>query len=505
MADNVAPSAGTSSSSQQNAASKAPIPPPKRNPAFRMMGLPNFRFKLPSRNWLIFLSITGSFTTALMYDRHQRKLAQRKWCTLVSHLAREPLPVSSLQRKLTIYLSAPPGDGLKSAREYFQEYIKPVLVAAALDWEVIEGRREGDVRAGMAERVRRLRRKQGEAGQAEAEEDAEELVEQTRQRTGIRDLDGVKGDIVIGRNTWKEYIRGLHEGWLGPLDPPPTPEPTAPSPTSDAALPDPISVTDTAPPPDDSQAAQANPSPTSPPAEAPHTAENKATDQAKEKEKEKPKPITPTPPYLPISAYTTSTLPPTIPPTFEPSSPLPFPHILGFFNSPIRIYRFLHRRYLADAIGRQTAAVVLASHRPYQQTSSFSSSIDPDSPSPAAANGGVVQSGTSYEQQRVLEEEEPEWHKSARKRKEGEGERLWLDDVVVDPRIAERMRRFELAPADHERAERIAEGKEGALGETLVENESLLSGLLARVGWGRKKEGRKPGWVQGDEGTEEGP
>lgn len=185
-----------------------------------------------------------------MYDRHQRKLAERKWCTLVSHLAREPLPVNSLQRKLTIYLSAPPGDGLRSAREYFQEYIKPVLVAAALDWEVVEGRREGDVRAGTAERVRKLRRKGGEAGQAEEEEDAETLVDQTRYRTGIRDLDGVKGDIVIGRHTWKEYIRGLHEGWLGPLDPPPNPELSTLLPSSDTAPPDPTPATDTTPPPD---------------------------------------------------------------------------------------------------------------------------------------------------------------------------------------------------------------------------------------------------------------
>jgi len=437
-----------------------------------------------------------------MYDRHQRKLAQRKWCTLVSHLAREPLPVNSLQRKLTIYLSAPPGDGLRSAREYFQEYIKPVLVAAALDWEVVDGRREGDVRAGMAERVRKLRTKQGEVGHAEVEEDAEAMVDQTRRRTGIQDWDGVKGDIVIGRHTWKEYIRGLHEGWLGPLDPPPTPESSAPSPSSDAPLPDPISVTDTSPPPDDLQTAQDDPSPASPLPETP-TAEDKTIDNEKKKEKEKPKPTTPTPSYLPTSAYTTSSLPPTIPPTFEPSSPLPFPHILGFFNTPICIYRFLTRRHLADAIGRQTAAVVLAAYRPYEQTSSFSSSIDPDSPSSTNADGGVVESGTTSEQQHVLAEEEPEWHKSARKRKDGEGERVWLDDVVVDPRIGERMRRFELAPADEERAKRIAEGKEGVLGQPVVEEESVLNSLLARVGWGTKEEGVKPGWVQGEEGSEE--
>ena len=81
---------------------------------------------------------------------------------MVSYLAREPLPTTQLPRKFTVFLCAPPGDGLRSAREYFQEYIKPVLVAAAVDWDVVEGRREGEVRAGLAARVRALRRKHGE-------------------------------------------------------------------------------------------------------------------------------------------------------------------------------------------------------------------------------------------------------------------------------------------------------------------------------------------------------
>ncbi|KAI4130296.1 MAG: hypothetical protein LQ347_003451, partial [Umbilicaria vellea] len=219
---------------QDAVAAPKPTQPP-RNPAFRMMGLPNFRFKLPSRNWLIFLSITGSFTTALLYDRHHKRKAHQKWCKVVSHIAQEPFPVNRMPRKLTVLLSAPPGDGLRAARTYFQEYVKPVLVAAALDWEVIEGRREGDVRAGLAEKIRKLRIKNGErkASQGaskeeeekeeEEKESIEEALAQVRHKNGIEDWDGVQGDLVIGRNTWKEYVRGLHEGWLGPLDPPAEP------------------------------------------------------------------------------------------------------------------------------------------------------------------------------------------------------------------------------------------------------------------------------------------
>lgn len=38
MADKTPPSAGASPNVQQNASSKAAVPPQKRNPAFRMMG-----------------------------------------------------------------------------------------------------------------------------------------------------------------------------------------------------------------------------------------------------------------------------------------------------------------------------------------------------------------------------------------------------------------------------------------------------------------------------------
>ncbi len=60
----------------------------------------------------------------------------------------------------------------------------------------------------------------------------------------------------------------------------------------------------------------------------------------------------------------------------------------------------------------------------------------------------------------MLQEEEADWHKSAKKPRKDDLERVWLDDVVMDPRIAERMRRFELSSEEEERAKRIAQGSE---------------------------------------------
>ncbi len=433
--------------------SEPPKPPPKQNPAFRMLGMPNFRFKLPSRNWLIFLSVTASFAAAVTYDRRQKKAAQKKWSDLVSHIAQQPLPVNQMPRKLTIFLSAPPGDGIRPSREYFREYIKPVLVAAAMDYDVIEGRKEGDVRYGAAEQIRRLRRRKREQLETSNEEemDSERVVEKVREQLGIHPEPGSRGDLVIGRHTWKEYLRGLHEGWLGPLDEPKQSPKESPPPSDDAS---PSETTD-------------------PPSEKP------AEDKRLAAEEKKP----PSPPYAYIStsAYESSSASSSLPVQLEPSAAIPHRHILGFFNTPIRIYRFLTQRHLANSTGRATAAIVLGLNRPYHQASSFASETTGEldaSPiairapendaasesavaaAPSPASPTTVQISQTWEQQFLLQAEEADWHKSAKRPRNDDLERVWLDRVVIDPRIAERMRKFVLSPEEEERAKRIGEGME---------------------------------------------
>lgn len=470
-----------------------------------LVGLPNFRFKLPSRNWMIFLTITGSFTGALIYDRRQKKRAQQKWSTLVAHISKETLPVEQMRRKLTVFLSAPPGDGLRVAREYFQEYVKPVLVAAAVDYEVIEGRKEGDVRAGLAEKIRCIRRKAGERSTVVEEQNADTAIAEIRQRMGVHDEPGPRGDIVIGRHTWKEYIRGLHEGWLGPLDPPPPPPPVA-EPAPDAKEQETKTSDDASP-----------------------TSEKKDSADSKEEKKseEASKPKGPTPAYISPAEYSSRSLPATIPSTFEASSPIPFPHILGFLNTPIRIYRFLTQRYLADSVGREVAAVVLAaSTRPYQDgsystDSELGATTDGFSSQPVSSDLSSSPSARAYEQQTALEHEEEEWHKSVRKaakkseedknnknsnnQEQQRQEREWLDDVVLDPRIASRMRRYVLPPEEEARAERIAEGKEWILGQgERPKHVPLWKRLWIEYGYGEDEEQAKRKPIIGNLDNEDG-
>lgn len=446
------------------------------------MGLPNFRFKLPSRNWMIFLTLTGSFAAAVTYDRRQKKRAQQKWSDLVAHLAKETLPVEQNRRRLTIFLSAPPGDGLRSAREYFIEYVKPVLVSAALDYEVIEGKKEGEIRAALAEKIRNFRRKAGEQSSVVQEPTKESIIADMRRQMGITDEPGPLGDIVIGRHTWKEYIRGLHEGWLGPLDPPPPPPQTI---VEAENTPTPSTGTSES---TDADNASSTATPEQTPSDEPE----------KGKPEEEKKPKGPTPAYIQPAEYSSQNLPATIPQTFEASLPVPFPHLLGFLNTPIRIYRFLTKRHLADAVGQEVAAIVLAAaSRPYYEgTYSGESGLNTSNQFSTELPSSYSYSPESqqiYEQQTLLEHEEKEWHKSVRKVAEArkikaeednsasasndgeegrkkvtpleEEEREWIDDVVLDPRIASRMHRWVLTPEDLTRVNRIAEGQEWVLGE----------------------------------------
>ncbi|KAK1847060.1 Mitochondrial import inner membrane translocase subunit tim54, partial [Colletotrichum chrysophilum] len=197
---------------------------PKPNPVWQMLGMRGPPKRLPSRNWMIFLSLTAAFSSAVIYDKREKKRATARWARAVAPLAAEPIAnPSQLPRRLTVLIEAPPGDGLRVAQDHFLEYVKPILAASGLDWEFVQGRQQGDVRAAVAEKIRR-RRSREERPDVELLPTEENLRDAMRQKNGVPEYDGPGGDIVIGRHAWKEYIRGLHEGWLGPLDPPPKPE-----------------------------------------------------------------------------------------------------------------------------------------------------------------------------------------------------------------------------------------------------------------------------------------
>jgi mitochondrial import inner membrane translocase subunit TIM54 len=387
-----------------------------------------------------------------------------------------------MPRRLTIYLEGPPTDGLRVAQDHFKDYVKPILVSSGLDWEFIQGRKEGDVRAELAERIRKFRTPIDETIE---EEDPTMRI---RRQNGVKDFDGPQGDIVIGRHTWKEYVRGLHEGWLGPLKAPLPPPAEKPIEGQESAE----SVESR----ESTEVLSKDPNESSTvDLEAKPAGDNTSNaDTTTDKPKKPPQP----PPFISTSAYQSAPTPSSLPSSFDPSIPISFPHILGFTHTPLRLYRFLNRRHLADAIGRETAAIILANYRSYHTIpitsgSSFSPTFD-DSP------GIVADDSKSSEQATALAEEEKDWHKATRKRVENEPERTWLEEMVLDPRIAGRMRRAELSRDDEERANQIVVPEEEIEGWIKGSFRGLWRSGKAYVRLGRDK--RKPTSDFGDENLE---
>ncbi|EPS36726.1 hypothetical protein H072_9729 [Dactylellina haptotyla CBS 200.50] len=333
---------------------EAPVPK-KPNPAFEyvMFGLPKFKAKLPSKPWLVFFGVVATWTGLVVYDRREKRKAQEYWCDRVSHLAQKPLPPSQLPRKVTIYLASPPGDGITSAREYFKEYVKPVLVAAAVDYEVVEGRRTGEIRWKVAERTRRIRR-----GEEDTEgTDKEAAIKAHEKQAGIIREEGPGGVVVVGRHTWKEYLRGLHEGWLGPADI--QGDGLLESNKKDMPELQPVvsSISDILP----AESTEESKSP-----DPPVTADGEKEKEGKTEEEKAPKkPQFPSPTIL-QAEYPSATLPPSAPESFQPTKVVPFPHLLGFLNTPFRVHRYLTQRRLMDHVSREVASIALGTYEPYQ-------------------------------------------------------------------------------------------------------------------------------------------
>jgi import inner membrane translocase subunit TIM54 len=419
----------------------------------------------------------GGWTGAVWYDRREKKRIQAKWCEAVLHVARQPLAADAMPRRLRVVLAATPGDSLLAAREHFYLYARPVLLAAGVDWVAVEGRKEGEVRAQIAEAIRARRAGAGEGMCDVDEEEKVKIIKEIRARLDVKDEAATAGDIIFGRNTWKEYVRGLHEGWLGPLRNPEPPnqqdqdtgvedgKATSEAPAAkDESRPSSEDTTGTPTGTSDPLSSETLPklegqdvlggdtasSPEVEPVQSNDNVQSKSDSQPSPSEGEKKtdeavKKRTLPPPFIDSKSYADASLPPSLPNMLGPSVAVPYPVIFGFLNTPIRMWRFLNQRHLADQVGQQVAAAILASSTQYREAER---PVYEKADSPMAS---AQDSALCWEQEDVLQEEEWGWQKSFRKRdeKELEKERVWLDPVVLDSRIASRMAKF-VVPSDQD-------------------------------------------------------
>jgi import inner membrane translocase subunit TIM54 len=114
------------------AAAPAPGPPKPKSglrSALEYTGVPPSLFdkrpRLPSRNWLIFLSVTASVAGFYAYDRRECRRIRAEYAARVAHLADAPLHPLDLPRKVTVYAAKWPGDDDWDRNAlYFRKYVK---------------------------------------------------------------------------------------------------------------------------------------------------------------------------------------------------------------------------------------------------------------------------------------------------------------------------------------------------------------------------------------------
>lgn len=86
---------------------------------------PKSKFKLPSRNWLIFLSTTTVLTGLALYDKYLTKQERERLQSQVSFIAAQPLSPNEMPRKIKVYIMPGLENTLSTAKYQFKEYVKP--------------------------------------------------------------------------------------------------------------------------------------------------------------------------------------------------------------------------------------------------------------------------------------------------------------------------------------------------------------------------------------------
>ncbi|CAG8671775.1 6851_t:CDS:2, partial [Scutellospora calospora] len=163
---------------------------------------------LPSKKVMAFFGtcivISGFIYRDNVLSKERKQLVERK----VAHIALEPMSVHELPRKVTVYLAPPLGDGIHKTRVHFRDYVKPALVAAAMEYELIEGTKPGQLRSKVRDAIIEKRK----AAKASIPNDIDTNQEPRLLNKAVGD-----GVIVIGRVSFVEYLQGLNDGCISSL------------------------------------------------------------------------------------------------------------------------------------------------------------------------------------------------------------------------------------------------------------------------------------------------
>ncbi|OZJ05056.1 hypothetical protein BZG36_02098 [Bifiguratus adelaidae] len=161
---------------------------------------------------LLQLCTLGAIGGLVYRDKVYCSEARQRLADKVRHIAAEPLAVSDMPRKVTVYITAPPGDTIEKSRIWFRDYVKPVFVAAALDYEVKEAREPEQLRSMVCEEIRQRRKKAESTLNEEGGKPQHSTDPLAKFLTPQQDAKALNGIVTIGRVAWREMLNGLNEG-----------------------------------------------------------------------------------------------------------------------------------------------------------------------------------------------------------------------------------------------------------------------------------------------------
>ncbi|KAG2191451.1 hypothetical protein INT47_012748, partial [Mucor saturninus] len=175
-----------------------------------------FGLKVPSKNTLIFSGVAGGLAGLVYSSNKYAQDARTRLAQRVSFLADRPCGVHEMPRKVTVYITAPPGDGLERV-----ELGSPILVAGAVDDEIKEAKSLGQIETSVMEEI--IPRHPEAAEAASNTESADHKPLENKSNTGftspVDNMNNKKkseviydGILATGRNAYSEGLSGLAKG-----------------------------------------------------------------------------------------------------------------------------------------------------------------------------------------------------------------------------------------------------------------------------------------------------
>ncbi|KAI9006760.1 inner membrane protein import complex subunit Tim54-domain-containing protein [Hyaloraphidium curvatum] len=176
-----------------------PPPAPEAKPAPTTLA-GRLRARLPSRNWSIFLAVTGAISAAIYYDTNQTEKIRKEFAERLRPVRERPVEPLERVGKVLVYLGVPVNqDDATKVRNLFKDHVKPVFDAAALDYILLESRPPPSLRNEVRRRIHQAKRPPPPP--------KDPLLDPIPDEPPL-DL----GIVAVGRGAWRELLLGLQDG-----------------------------------------------------------------------------------------------------------------------------------------------------------------------------------------------------------------------------------------------------------------------------------------------------